>query len=193
MIPAHSFVDHKITYTPNLANLSRTDEEHMMIRVQDGPDVEITVQGQVNEVRCALNQEAVELTDIPVFSKFETSFYVKNLHKTPAVVHVVSAPPGVEVRPLKSKIGPDEHKQFQCVLFYEEEVAVNDKIVLQQRGGKKLVLPIRFSTKSPKVKILQDHFDFGSLVVQGIPGQLPLTIQNESNVGASLFIDLRTN
>ena len=153
MIEAHSFVDHKITYTPNHTNINKIDEEHMMIKVEDGPDVEITVQGQVNEVRCTINQESIELTDIPVFSKYETSFYVKNLYKTPAAIHVISAPKGVVIHPMKSKIGPDEHKQFQCVLFYEEEVTINDKIVLQPRGGKRLVLPIKFSTKSPKVRI----------------------------------------
>jgi hypothetical protein len=164
VVASHSFVDHTITYTPNHSHFGKLDEQVMIIMVEDGPDIEVTVQGQLNEVRCSLSQESIDLTDIPVFSKFETTFYVKNMCKTPSVIHVLNPPPGIEIRPMKTKLAPEEHKQFHLVLFYEKELVVDTKIQIQPRGGKLLSLPIKFSTRFPKVSILEENFDFGLLV-----------------------------
>jgi hypothetical protein len=52
-------------------------------------------------------------------------------------------------------------------------------------------IPIKFSPRIPKVSILEPKFEFGQLITQGIPGQLPMTLVNESNVAATLLLDFR--
>lgn len=39
---------------------------------------------------------------------------------------------------------------------------------------------IKFSTRIPKVQIIEKKFDFGNLTTHGIPGKLPLTLENTS-------------
>lgn len=50
---------------------------------------------------------------------------------------------------------------------------------------------IKFQPRIPNVSILEPKFDFGQLIAQGIPGSLPLTMVNSSNVAATLILDLR--
>jgi hypothetical protein len=52
-------------------------------------------------------------------------------------------------------------------------------------------LSIKFQTRIPKVSILEKQFDFGNLTTHGIPGKLPMTLENNSPVPATLIMDLR--
>jgi len=65
------------------------------------------------------------------------------------------------------------------------------KIVIQPRGAKPMVLPLKFQARVPQVQILETVFNFGSLTTHGIAGVLPLTLVNSSSVPATLIMDLR--
>jgi len=54
------------------------------------------------------------------------------------------------------------------------------KIIIQPRGQKPMSMTFKFSTRIPKVKILEKIFDFGNLTTHGIPGKLTLTLENNS-------------
>jgi hypothetical protein len=41
------------------------------------------------------------------------------------------------------------------------------------------------------VSIVEKNFDFGKLTTHGIPGKLPMTLENTSMVPATLILDLR--
>ena len=45
----------------------------------------------------------------------------------------------------------------------------------------------------PRLSILEKNFDFGGIVTMGTPGKLSMTLKNESNITASLIVDLRDN
>jgi hypothetical protein len=54
-----------------------------------------------------------------------------------------------------------------------------------------LKIPFQVKTVIPAVEILQDQFDFGRLTTLGNEGSLKMTIQNNSQIGAELILDLR--
>lgn len=54
-------------------------------------------------------------------------------------------------------------------------------------------LPLQVQTKIPEVVILEQSINFGKLTTLGTPGQIPITLQNQSTIQASLLFDLREN
>jgi hypothetical protein len=61
-------------------------------------------------VKCQFTNEFLDLGQISVMKKVESSFWVKNYSRNSSVLHVKSLPPGVEILPMKTKILPDETK-----------------------------------------------------------------------------------
>jgi hypothetical protein len=41
------------------------------------------------------------------------------------------------------------------------------------------------------LSIVEKEFDFGGIVTLGTPGKLLMTLKNDSNINASLVVDLR--
>jgi len=87
----------------------------------------VRVSGQVNDFRCEFTQSALNLGQISVYKKIESSIFLQNLSKL-AVLHVVDLPPFTEVTPMKVKILPDESKSFKVTFFCKEEVDINTEV-----------------------------------------------------------------
>lgn len=41
-------------------------------------------------------------------------------------------------------------------------------------------IPVKLCPRTPKVNIVETKFDFGNLTTHGIPGKLPMTLENIS-------------
>ncbi len=61
------------------------------------------------------------------------------------------------------------------------------------RGGKTSNCQLVANVQLPRLSILEPNFDFGGIVTLGTPGKLSLTLKNESNITASVIVDLREN
>lgn len=66
-------------------------------------------------------------------------------------------------------------------------------ILCKIRGGKTTVCQLLANVQLPRLSILEKSFDFGGIVTLGTPGKLSMTLKNESNITASLIVDLRDN
>jgi len=97
--------------------------------VVDGPEIPVSLSGQVNEVKCAFAQEQLDLGQICVHKKVESFFYLKNQCRNASVFHVKALPAGVEVFPMKVKLLPDENKQFKLFILSQQENEVQTDVL----------------------------------------------------------------
>ena len=73
----------------------------------------------------------------------------------------------------------------------KEEKKIESEIILNIRGGKPVSLPFKAETIIPKVSVLEDEFDFGGVTTLGNSSNLKMTIINNSDIPATLLLDLR--
>ena len=67
----------------------------------------------------------------------------------------------------------------------------DEKIIVNLRGGKPLIVPFSVNVVVPKIRVEQDKFEFGSVITLGNSAKLEMTLVNESNIRAVLILDLR--
>ena len=202
--PNNQSVPFTFTYTPctlfifiiKLESTGKTEEERVIMRVEDGgDDVVVRCIGSTPEVKCTFVEKSVELGSIPICRREERYVTLKNNFKYSAVFEVAkdTLPPFVDVQPEKGKVVP-EHSSLLKVTFLgckDEREIKDEKITVNLRGGKPLVLPFAVTVVLPKISVLQDKFDFGSVITLGNSAKLEMTLANESNIRAVLVLDLR--
>ena len=91
-----------MTGKTSLNNQVRTDEDKLILKVVDGPDVAIDVFGTVNDAKCVLKQPAVDMREMLV-CKSETKFFsIRNQSRVAAVFKVLSdkLPAACDISPL---------------------------------------------------------------------------------------------
>ena len=69
------------------------------------------------------------------------------------------------------------------------EKMFNSQIELLVRGGKSEIIPVKAQAVIPNLKIEEEIFDFGG-VTFGDSKQMTITLHNESEIEAKLFLDL---
>jgi len=136
-------------------------------------------------------EQKIDLGEIALFEKIERTIQLRNTQKYSSVFHVVEIPPFCEISPMKYKLDSEEVLQIKLSFCCHEEQSISSQIGLLFRGGKVLKIPFIVKASIPMVVIREEQLDFGSITVQGTPVQIPLTLQNKSNVTANLKLDLR--
>ena len=100
-------------------------------------------------------------------------------------------PQGVEIKPLKGKISPEEQFKFEASFCSKIEQEIKGKeILINLRGGKPVRILMNANTIIPNVRIKEEGFDFGG-ITYGNNGTMSLTIENDSSIQAILNLDLR--
>lgn len=94
---------------------------------------------------------------------------------------------------MKGRIGAEETKIINIVFQSNTEQIVKYDIMCKIRGGKTSTCQLLANVQLPRLSILEKNFDFGGIVTLGTPGKLGLTLKNESNITASVIVDLREN
>jgi len=188
-VPAYGSTTVKITYTPSGTNF-RGESEKLNMFVEDGDPQTLYCTGYVQEARCSFKSGPLDFGEIPV-SEARTKFiYLKNNHKNPVIFHVSDKlPPWTKVEPRVGRIPGDGHQELKVTFQSNEEITINEPIVVNVRGGKQQKLDMSVRTIVPKVRIIEDEFDFGGVLL-GSTATLRMTIINESAIPATLQVDL---
>ncbi len=77
-------------------------------------------------------------------------------------------------------------------ILSKEEKQVSTEIAVELRGGRIVKVPLIYNSIVPKVKIEEEEFDFGNIILQGNTGTLTMTLKNESSIPGTLILDFRT-
>mmetsp|Transcript_30935 Transcript_30935/g.28126 ORF Transcript_30935/g.28126 Transcript_30935/m.28126 type:complete len:92 (-) Transcript_30935:115-390(-) len=90
---------------------------------------------------------------------------------------------------MKDKIMGDNHRELKIYFNAPAEVNIDEPIIVNVRGGRQLKLDMQVQTIIPRVRIVEDEFDFGRILLAST-GTMKMTIVNESNIPATLGVDL---
>ncbi|EGR27619.1 hypothetical protein IMG5_193180 [Ichthyophthirius multifiliis] len=174
-------------------NITRTEEEKLILRVVDGMEQQLKCIGTFIEQKCVLKQSSVDLQEISVAKVIQTSFQIKNNSRQPAVYFIDQSklPKGLEILNFKGKIGCDESKVINIKFCSFVPCEVKYDIYIQIRGGKTLKLPFQVTVIIPNVQIEEPVFNFGNITTLGNPGVLPFTLKNYTDIPVELIIDIR--
>jgi hypothetical protein len=129
-----------------------------------------------------------------VSQKATEIFHLKNSQPRSFAIFQVDQerlPPGLEIKPMKGKISPEENFRFEATFQSKIEIELKGKDVwLNLRGGKPIKINMHANTIIPQVHIIEDSFDFGGITF-GNNGFQTMTVINESSIQAVLNLDLR--
>ena len=92
---------------------------------------------------------------------------------------------------MKGKLNPDQMLGIKVLFLCREEIRIRQDIVINLRGGQPLRVDFNVQTILPKVRILENEFDFGEVTTLGNSGFQYMTIVNESDIDSVLGLDLR--
>ncbi len=92
-VEAQSTFNATVSYKPNWqsGNL-KYDEAKFQFRVKGGSETVVHIQGQVNDIRCALVQESLDIGLISVHKSVESAFRVKNQTRNSTILHITEQP-----------------------------------------------------------------------------------------------------
>ncbi|KAL4497051.1 hypothetical protein ABPG72_002207 [Tetrahymena utriculariae] len=199
--PNGGVVDTVITYRPSPLSILkenqqgglRQESDKLVIHVTNGIEQSVKCEGLVNEAKCIIRQQSIDLGQL-IVSKEETRvFQIKNTSRIPAVFRVLTEklPENCIVTPVIGKIQPDG--QIECSVKYScrEERDIKTEIQVLIRGGKILKLPFSVQTVIPNVLIKEEVFNFGQLTKDNA-GHLEMSLINRSEIPAELILDMRT-
>jgi len=94
--------------------------------------------------------------------------------------------------PMKGKIGPGDQRNLMVNFHCFEEITVKQDIQLKIRGGQILKIPFNAIVSIPNVYIVEDIIDFGD-IRYGNKGTINITLRNDSDLIATIILDLRDN
>lgn len=169
----------------------RSEEEIMVLQIDDGNSVDVKCLGIVNEAKCAFVEKQLDFGNIPVGLKaVEQTLHIRNQMRTTAIFHVECDAEELTISPMKGRITADQ-KQILTVGFISHvELDFEAEITVHIRGGRPLKLPVRASAKIPDIEIEEPALDYGGITF-GDSKTLDLTIYNHSDIPAKLLLDIR--
>jgi hypothetical protein len=188
-IPAWSTAEVEVTWTPSPAY---KNAEVLNLHVPGGEDVELSVEGQIQEARCKFAQQELDCGMLAVGIESEHTVKLKNVGKSPAVVSVDNFPEGTGIvcKPDKARIAPGQFLEFKLTIKPPMPRKYEDiSMGLSVRGGKMLRMPIICEAVVPKVVFEEEKFDFEKVVI-GNRIRMPVTLKNEGTIPASLQLDM---
>ena len=169
----------------------RSEEETMVLQIQDGNSVDVKCLGIVNESRCTFIEKQLDFGNIPVGLKAqEQTLHLRNLLRNTAIFHVECNSEELTIFPIKGRISADQKQIFTVGFISNVEKDFAAEITVHIRGGKPLKMPVRACAKIPQIEIEQAALDYGGITF-GDSKTLPLTIWNNSDIPAKLILDIR--
>ena len=110
--------------------------------------------------------------------------------KTQAIFHVINDDDELTIHPREGKIQGEQRTTLTVSFLSNREKEFDSQILVNIRGGKQLMLPVRARAIIPDVIIEEEKVDFGG-VTFGDQKVLPITIMNNSDITAKLELDIR--
>jgi hypothetical protein len=169
----------------------RSEEEVLVLQIEDGHSVEVKCQGIVNEAKCAFVEKQLDFGNLPVGLKAgEQALHIRNQLRSTAIFHVECGSEELTIFPMKGRIGADQKQIFTVGFISHVEVDFSAEITVHVRGGRPLKLPVRACARIPDIEIEEAGLDFGGITF-GDSKTLPLTVYNHSDIPAKLLLDIR--
>lgn len=192
-VAPYQTLDVNIIYKPSGTAFGRPEEEKIVMKIEDGMDLAVKCTGIAPDSKCSIKETEVDMGEIQVSQRKECFVNFKNHMRHATAFRVVKdLPAGLEVWPMKDRVGSEENKTVKLAFCHKEEIAIKDFVItFQIKGGKVLKLPFSVKTILPNVEVIEDLFDFGQVTTLGNPGTLRFSMRNHSNIKANLIIDLR--
>ena len=186
-------LDVNIIYKPSGTAFGRPEEEKIVMKIEDGMDLAVKCTGIAPDSKCSIKETEVDMGEIQVSQRKECFVNLKNHLRHATAFRVVrDLPAGLEVWPMKDRVGTEENKTVKLAFCRKEEIVIKDFVItFQIKGGKVLKLPFSVKTILPNVEVIEEIFDFGQVTTLGNPGILRFSMRNLSNIKANLIIDLR--
>lgn len=182
----------RITYKPSGKNF-KGEEEILKMKVEDGLERQLKCIGIVSEAKCAFQGSSqYNFGEVPVSQMKTFTLSFLNVYKNLAVfqVRTDNLPHGVNVTPLKGKIGMDGKEQLTVTVQSNTEQTISFDLMVYVRGGQTQKMTIFGNIVIPKVSIKEEEFNFGEVLYDNTK-ELVMTVVNESNIRAQLTVDLR--
>ena len=128
------------------------------MKITDGPEQIVNVSGIVNDARCSIKQNILDMKEMLV-CKSETKFFsIRNQSRVPAVYNILydKLPAACDISPHQGKIMQEETKDIQVKYQTRDETDVKTDIIILIRGGRVLKIPFLVRTVIPRVEIVQE-------------------------------------
>jgi hypothetical protein len=93
---------------------------------------------------------------------------------------------------MKGKIAAQDIKNLNVTFYCPLKKKVDTEIIIKIRGGQIIKMAFSAEISIPEVRVIEDELDFGE-VRYGNTGSIYMTLQNESELRATLILDLREN
>jgi len=169
----------------------KSEEERLVLSIDDGNSIDVTCLGIVNEARCAFMEKPLDFGNIPVgLAAKEQPLHIKNSMRTTAIFHVECDSEELTISPTKGRIGAEQKMLFTVGFISHVEADFQADITVNIRGGKPLKMPVRACAKIPAIEIAEAGLDFGGITL-GDSKTLSLTVYNHSDIPAKLILDIR--
>jgi hypothetical protein len=169
----------------------RSEEELLVLQIEDGNSVDVKCQGIVNEAKCTFIEKLLDFGNIPVGLRAkDQTLHIKNQMRTTAIYHVECNSEELTITPTKGRITADQKALFTVGFISHVETDFQAEIIVHIRGGKPLRMPVRACAKIPDIEIEEPELDFGGITF-GDSKTLPLTVYNHSDIPAKLLLDIR--
>ncbi|KAF5834411.1 flagellar associated protein [Dunaliella salina] len=148
----------------------------------------IFLQGVLPESALRLRDKVLDAGSVPLGSILTLTAQLLN-SGTRAAAFSVLPNPLLKVQPMRAKASPDEVVDVEVTFCPQSPGLMSTALEIQVQGGKTLKLPVKAEAMVPKVDVLQDQFDFGSVYL-GTLGRTPVTLVNTTSVPAKMRVDL---
>ena len=177
-----------VTFKPHQ---QKSEEENLILQIEDGKRIEVKCVGIVNEAKCAFVEKVLDFGNVPVGLKAKDMMLnIKNQLRQTSIFHVECDAPELTISPMKGKILGDQKMIFTVGFISHVPKNFQTEIVVHIRGGKPLRMLVKASAIIPEIQIEQPEVDFGGITL-GDSKTLPITIHNHSDITAKLILDIR--
>ena len=141
----------KVTFKPSG---QKSEDELLILKIEDGKQVEVKCIGIVNEAKCTFAEKMVEFGSIPVGLPAKNQmFHIKNHYRAQAIFHVENPYEELSVFPMQGKIGGESKLMFTVGFKSDLETDFNAEIIVHIRGGKPMRIPVHALARIPELFI----------------------------------------
>lgn len=133
-VAAGSSKNVKVTFKPTG---QRSEEELLILQIEDGNSIDVKCQGIVNEAKCTFIEKLLDFGNIPVGLRAkDQTIHIKNQMRSTAIFHIECNSEELNIQPKKGRIGPDSKMVFTAGFISMVEQDFQTEIIVHVRGGK---------------------------------------------------------
>jgi hypothetical protein len=179
----------KVTYRARPSASEDSLDGILLMQTVGGEDQKVEVHADIIPSPCQLNEKKLMLGTIAVGTNTERTVTLKNVGPSYTVFRLDQCPPAVKVSPDRGFLDSGESVELTLTVTPGVAETFDGSIAFDIRGAPLTLLGLAYDAIIPDVQLLADEIDFGE-VTTGISQQLPLTLENNSKIAATLYFDM---